>query len=571
PHMDLPVGLGLGIGTLVGLINTVIGTGAIYFDSLAVLVFLLLIGRWIQFRQQNRAAKAVDLMMRITPHHAKRVSEDGTTQLADVRSLVPGQVVRVAAGESVPVDGVIQTGCTSIDRSLLTGESRPEHTRVGHEVCAGTLNIQRTIDVEVTATGRESRIGKVMTLVESAFGKKAPIVQLADRVGGIFVVAVTAVASVTFAVWVSDGWQVAAAHATSLLIVACPCALALATPLAIAVALGRSARNKLFVRDGGLLQQLARAGGTVWFDKTGTLTLGQPRVTKTVSNDASTAVAYAAAVESGCAHPVAVGILEEAKRRSVTIPMIDSPPEMRQGGIQGTVLGHDVLVGNVGLIQDSEAAINEDQLREVDEILGAGQSPIVVAIDRRVEAIFAISDPLRPDAREVVRKIRNAGWEVGILSGDSPQVVSGVARELDIQMAEGGVTPEGKLAAIQSSRKSGRCTVMIGDGANDAAALAAADVGIAVRGGAEVSLRAAPVYIASGRLTSVLDLLSVANSTQRLIQTTFAVSLTYNAIAVALAITGSISPLIAAVLMPISSISVLTITLAWPILGGCRP
>ena len=565
PHMDLPVALGLLVGTSVGSINTITGTGAVYFDSLAVLVFLLLIGRWIQFRQQHRAAKAVDLMLRITPNHAKRILPNGKVQTVEVQTLLPGQIVRVAAGDSVPVDGVVQSGATTIDRSLLTGESEPVTARCGDEVCAGTLNVLKPIDVRVTATGGDSRIGKVMKLVESAAQDKPPIVQLADRIGGVFVVTVTLLALATFAYWYSNGWRVAAENATSLLIVACPCALALATPLAIAVSLGRSASRQILVRDGSLLQSLS-GSGTIWFDKTGTLTVGRPEVTTVISDTPDQVLAFAAAIEKDCAHPLAVGIIAEAERRGLAVPETDGRSEMQVGGICGYVDGHFVQVGNREFMKSTPVTLDQSLVVAMNRVENAAESPILVALDHKLVGVIAVSDRLRDDAAELVAELRQIGWNVGILSGDNPAVVAKVADRLGVpdRLAHGGLTPEAKLSAIRESQNDGQCVVMVGDGANDAAALAAADVGVAVRGGAEVSLQAAPIYVASGRLGSIAELVRGASSTQRLIYTTFAVSLGYNVIAATLATTGHISPLIAAVLMPISSASVLAITLAWP-------
>ena len=565
PHMDLPVALGLLVGTIVGMFNVIFGGGAVYFDSLAVLVFLLLIGRWIQFRQQHRAAKAVDLMLRITPNHAKRLFDDGTTDFVEVSTLTPGDVVRVAAGDSVPVDGVIQSGSTTIDQSLLTGESAPVATKVGDEVFAGTLNQLSPIDVRVTATSDESRIGKVMQLVETAAISKTPIVQLADKIGGVFVVTVTLLAIGTFMFWMSDGWQLAAEHATALLIVACPCALALATPLAIAVALGRSAKRQILIRDGSLLQRLSRPG-MIWFDKTGTLTVGQPQVALAFGKDVDRALRLAAAIEKDCTHPLADGIVAEAKRRNLRIPPTSGDTTAHLGGIRGKVSGKDVCVGNFSFMNDNHASLDEAFNASIREVENDGMAPILVSIDGRVVAVLAMADQLRDDASQLIAQLEMDGWQIGILSGDNVNVVNRIARELGLSVdkAHGQLSPEEKLSTIRNSQKEGIPMVMVGDGANDAAALAAADVGIAIRGGAEVSLQAAPIYVASGRLSSIFDLMAGAKSTTQLIYTTFAVSLCYNLIAVVLAATGNISPLIAALLMPISSVSVLAITLAWP-------
>ncbi|QDT03838.1 putative copper-importing P-type ATPase A [Rubripirellula lacrimiformis] len=586
PHMDLPVALGLSVGTVAGLVSAFVGTGDVYFDSLAVLVFLLLIGRWIQFHQQHRAAKAVDLLLRITPAHAQRLSAAGEPEWVLVDTLQPSDVIRVSPGESVAADGRIVAGESMFDRSLLTGESRPIPASTGDEVAAGTLNLVRPIDVEVIATGRDSRIGKVMQSVESAASAKTPVVQLADRIGGVFVVVVTLLAIVTLILWSSSDWALAASHATSLLIVACPCALALATPLAIAVSLGRAAKRKILIRDGSSLQQLARPG-MVWFDKTGTLTEGRPRAELWMGT--ADAVRLAARLEQDCCHPTAeaivrfaatlsddpgsgTGIDRGAGGESQSIVDVSDPVDLciDRRGVSGIVDGQSVVVGNLNFMNDHSVLVERQVAEAAESCLQSGASPTVVAVDGHALAVLGVSDPLKSDAAETVADLQGQGFRVGILSGDHPAIVQMVARQVGIDpaLAIGGQSPEEKLARVVSGQSESQSVVMIGDGANDAAALAAADVGIAVRGGAEVSLQAAPIFIASGQLKSLGMLMRGGRRTSRLIQTGFAVSLSYNVVAVGLAVAGRISPLLAAILMPISSVSVLTLVLVWPIFGS---
>ena len=572
PHMDLPVALGLVMGTVSGIVALGMGQGAVYFDSLAVLVFFLLIGRWIQFRQQHRAANAIDLLLRVTPQHAERVhaGPDGTEEIETVlvSQLSPGETIRVSAGESLPADGKVLRGQSMIDRALLTGESRPEAIGQGDEVAAGTVNLRSPIDVCVEATGRDSRIGRVMQSVEEAMSDKVPIAQLADKIGGVFVVVVTLLSLVTLAYWSSENWMVAASHATSLLIIACPCALALATPLALAVALGRAARRKILIRDGGALQRLAHAG-TLWFDKTGTLTEGRIRVELILGSTDS--VQHAANVERGCHHPISDAIEHFALLNGGNTAEKDSESHaesdtvVTEGGVIGTSEGRRVLVGNRTLLERQGVLLDPSIERAISRSLEDGTSPVLIAIDGIATAVMRVCDPIKPHAKATIDQIQQAGWKVGILSGDHPDVVAQVAASLGVSpdRAMGGLTPEDKLAIVQ--RCEGETVVMVGDGANDAAALAAADVGIAVRGGAEVSMQAAPVFIASGETQAVAELLRGASRTLRLIHVALGVSLIYNLIAVGLAMAGMISPLLAAIFMPISSISVLSLTLAWPL------
>ncbi|QEG39568.1 heavy metal translocating P-type ATPase [Roseimaritima ulvae] len=582
PHMDLPVALGLTVGSLAGLINVLQDRGEVYFDSLAVLVFLLLIGRWLQFHQQHRAARSVDLLLRITPRHAHRLAADGTVAVVLADRLRAGDTVRIAAGDSLPADGRITRGQSLVDRSLLTGESHPVRVVEGDEVEAGIVNLQSELDVEVTASGQDSRIGQVMQSVAEAAGERTPIVQLADRIGGVFVVVVSTLALLTFAAWLTVDWQTAASAATSLLIVACPCALALATPLAVAVAIGKSARQKIFIRDGSTFGQLAKPG-TIWFDKTGTLTEGRLSA-RLLQGDRQT-LALAAAVERGCQHPIAAAIIREAElhppsgrveRQRGEGEVLPPPPPTAQsvtvevGGVRGRYQGHSLAVGNLDFLTRQNVVIGAATEDAIERCLADGSSPILIAVDGVAAATLAVSDELKTDARAMIERWTQAGWEVGILSGDHPDIVDRIGHRLGLPAAacRGGLSPEDKLSIVRDSTAA--TTVMVGDGANDAAALAAADVGIAVRGGAEVSLRAAPVFVASGGLSALGRLVHAARNTTALIYTAFAVSLTYNLIAVGLAMAGLISPLVAAVLMPISSVSVLSLCFLWPIYSSSQ-
>jgi len=636
PHMDLPVALGLSVGSIAGVVNVLTDRGDVYFDSLAVLVFLLLIGRWIQFRQQHRAAKAVDLLLRVTPRHAELKQPSGAFEMVLADSLQPGDIVRVVAGDSVPADGWIESGDTLIDRSLLTGESRPVPAGVRDEVSAGTVNLQSNIEVRVGAIGEQSRIGKVMKSVEAAMAEKTPVVQLADRIGGVFVITVTALAGIAFAAWVPHGWSLAASHATALLIVACPCALALATPLAIAVSLGRAAKRQVLIRDGGVFQWLSRPG-QIWFDKTGTLTAG--RMTAEYVTGDRAAVQFAAAVERECRHPIAQAVVELDERETTwhpsppalrgrragdegaalrstspdpltQAPLSPSPPaplpaagrgepvrenadaplpatgrgepgwdkatrgepgsdrvmavKTEFGGVSAHYAGHDMLVGNLNFLESKQVKIDRDLIESSHRAIEPPWTPIYIAIDGQLMTVLKVSDPLRPTARTVLDQLRSQGWQIGILSGDHVDTVHQIAAHLGVDRASarGGLSPEEKLQVIRA--EDADRVVMVGDGANDAAALAAANVGIAVRGGAEVSLQAAPVFVSSGKLSSIIDLMHGSRRTMWLIATAFAVSLAYNLAAVGLAMAGQITPLTAAILMPISSVSVLALTLAWP-------
>ncbi|MEM9826426.1 MAG: heavy metal translocating P-type ATPase metal-binding domain-containing protein [Planctomycetota bacterium] len=585
PHMDMPVALGLAVGTIAGIAGLLSGRGDVYFDSLAVLVFLLLVGRWLQFRSQHRAAKTVELMLHVTPRHARRLLPNGEESLVPTDHLRIGDSIRVRAGESIPADGTLESQRAKLDRSLLSGESAAVDVDQGDLIEAGATNLTQEIQLRVTAIGKDSRIGRVMESVAEAAGQKTPLVQLADRIGGVFVVVVTLAALGTFAWWFASDPVDAASHATSLLIVACPCALALATPLAIAVAAGTLAKRKIFVRDGASLSRLAKPG-TIWFDKTGTLTLGRPRATW-VHGDRQ-ALALAAAIETENAHPIARAIVDLANdvdpANDVDLASgVDrsndedsaSPTTKRttnvktqHGGVSGEVDQHQVWVGNPGFIIDQGGRISAADAAAIARTLSGQSTPILIAIDGEVKGLIAISDAIKPNAAALVKRLQRTGWNVAMLSGDDPAVVTRVGNELGIapESCLGGLSPEQKLQTVRQSVC--RTKVMVGDGVNDAAALAAADVGIAVRGGAEVSLRAAPVFVAETSLAAIATLLDASRRTTLLVFFAILTSLSYNLVAVALAMSGQISPLIAAILMPISSVSVLSLCLFWPIARG---
>lgn len=570
-HLDLPISLGLAAGAVAGIVNTLRGTGEIYFDSLSVLVFALLIGRWIQHRQTRWAGDAVELLFSLTPTSARLV-ENGTVREVSIESVRIGQIVEVRAGDSVPVDGDVTEGSSEVDQSILTGESRPVPVVVGDGVCAGAVNLSGLLRVRVGATGPGTRAGKLMRLVEECSRRRAPIVRLADRIAGYFLGGMVTLAAITAVVWLRLEPARALDNAAALLIVTCPCALGLATPLAMTVAIGRAARRGVLVKGGDALQQLAKAPhlpGTIFLDKTGTITQGRLSLATWIGDEESKPLA--AAVEARSSHPIARALVRDlaeglSAAGSATASRSDAPPplpvtavETMGGGIAGVAAGHEVLVGSPAFVRGRGASIDAPMELAEQEVLDRGLTPVLVAVDGRVDAVAGLGDAVRPEAREAVASLKGLGWRVAVLSGDHPDLVRRVGRELGIDDKDlrGGVSPEAKLVEVQSAHGT---VVMVGDGVNDAAALAAASVGIAVHGGAEASLAAADIYLSRPGLSAVAEVVVGARRTMRTIRVNLGVSLVYNAVAAALAVTGVISPLIAAVLMPASSLTVLALS-----------
>lgn len=577
PHMDLPIALGLTIGSIAGLINTIRGEGEIYFDSLSVLIFLLLIGRWIQFRQQNRAADAVEMLYRLTPKTTlKRV--DGQTVEVFVELVQPDDVLEIRPGDLIPVDAVILEGSSEVDESILSGESRPLRKTEGDFVLAGTQNGQRPIVIKATATGRDTRLSKIVDLVEQASLEKPEVVQWANRIGGYFVVAVIGFALVTLAAWIWIDPNVAVDRTVALLIVACPCALALATPLAISVALGRAANRKIMIKGGDVLQRLTQRG-MIWLDKTGTLTEGRLEVITWLGDTAWQPLIIA--LESKSQHPVAEAIAEylrntqNAANRSGRgcldySDFVDDVVQHAGQGICGEVASHQMVIGNAKLLLSEGIAIRRSHQRIADRILERNLSPCWIAANGAVVGIVALGDVIRPDSHMAIDNLKSQGWTVGILSGDHEQIVQQVASRLGVpeKLALGGRSPEEKVQTVCNSAEQYPVVVMVGDGVNDSAALASASVGIAVHQSAEASLAASPVYLANEGLKPILELMRISRSTGKTIRRNFAASIGYNLFGATFAALGWINPLVAAILMPISSLTVVLISLT---AGKSRP
>ncbi len=550
-HMDLPIAIGILAGFIQGAINTVRGAGEIYFDSVTALIFFLLVGRFLQRRQQRRAASSTELLFSIAPAVARLVDSDGVREVP-LEALSPGNTVEVRAGDSIPADGVVIEGFSTLDRSLLTGESLPEPVAVGDPVHAGTVNLGGRLLVEVRVTGEDTRVGRLMRLVEEGAMRRAPVVLLADRISGWFVAIVLVLAAITLGVWFVLDPERAVGHAVALLIVSCPCALGLATPLAVSAAIGHAARKKILIKGGDALENLARPGRML-LDKTGTLTEGRLGVLRWWGDESVKPLV--AAIERHSAHPVARalsgGLTEDE------VPEASEVEEITGAGISGICDGRHIIVASTSYITREFGGLPGGAATVAEAFANEGLSPVAVVVDREVVAVAGIGDPLRADSADSVAAIRAGGWQVEILSGDHPAVVRSVADQLGIEAAaaRGAATPEDKLEAVREAA-TGAPVAMVGDGVNDAAALAAATVGIGVHGGAEAALAAADVYLGRPGLEPVVDLLRGSRRTLGVIRRNLVFSLTYNVVAVSFAVTGHMSPLLAAILMPLSSMTV---------------
>jgi len=546
PHMDLPVAIGLLAAVGGGFVATVEGDRNVYFESATMLVFLLLAGRLVLEARLRAARRRTDLLATIAAPTARRVrTADGQAVREEVPAdeLSVGDLIEIPAGEPAPADGRLvestaADGAARVDASMLTGESRPVRVEAGGDVHAGTRVLGSPATLEVVAVGGATRIASILRLAERSRGDRPRLVARADRVAAWFVPIVTGIALVTFIALRVTMPEVALSRTIALLVVACPCALGLATPLSLAAASAKAARRGILLAGGDAIERLASVRGVI-FDKTGTLTTGRPAVVGSEGDDA--AWRLASRLESASSHPVASAVREAWDAGDDDLGAIREIPGL---GIEGEVGGRRVRV---------ERGDEDDRSR------------IDLSIDgRRVGAAW-IEDRLRPESPEVVRSLRTRGLTVGMLSGDAPGIVDRTARRLGIEpnRAVGRATPESKTAAIASARRDGP-VAMIGDGVNDAAALAASDAGIAIGGGAQAALQHADACLARGGLEALPALFDGAASTVRAINIGLAASVGYNVFAAVGAILGVIGPIEAAILMPLSGLTVVAIAVGLP-------
>jgi Cu2+-exporting ATPase len=551
-HMDLPIAIAIGAGFARGAANTVTDVGPIYFDGVAMLVFLLLCGRYLQQRGQRATSNAAELLYSLTPASARLVTGDGVRDVP-AAAVVPGHVLEVRSGDTLAADGIVDAGASTVNVALLTGESKPVGVGPGDVVYAGTLNVASPLRVRVTQAGEASRVARLVRQVEESARNRAPVVLLADRLAGWFTGAVLVLAGLAFAFWVRRDPDQAMDNAIALLVVTCPCALALATPLAVSAAIGRAARAGILVKGPQALEVLARPG-TMFLDKTGTLTLGEISLVSWDSEDWVKPLVLALERES--THPIGVAV------RSAFAGTAAGKPEWSRhvvgGGIEGLVDGHHVVVGSPRFVAchpeaRSDGGSSPAPQRDVDAL-----TPVWVAVDGRLVAKAGFGDPIRSHSLQALHRLRAQGWRLAILSGDDRRVARSVGAALGFAADEchGELSPEWKCDAVKRERARAN-VVMVGDGVNDAAAIAAASVGVGVHGGAEASLATADVYLTRPGLSSLVQLTEGSRRTMTIIRRGIAFSLGYNVIGATLAITGAINPLLAAVLMPASSLTVL--------------
>ena len=561
-NMDVLVALGTGTAYALSVVNTFFAEGSVHYEAAAVVITLVLLGKNLERGAKGRAGEAIRKLASLTPRTAT-VMRGESEAAVPVEDVAPGEVVVVRPGERVPVDGEIIEGHTSIDESMLTGESIPVDKEPGDMVAGGTVNQQGMFKVQATRVGADTALAHIVRLVEQAQGSKAPIQRLADVAASYFVPAVLAIAVAAFVGWRLAGAGIAQAlvNAASVLVVACPCALGLATPTGIMVATGRGAELGVLIRGGEHLERLSRVDAVI-LDKTGTLTRGMPSVVgyrAVLSLGPREALRLAAAAEWGSEHPLGKAIVEEAVRQRLDVPMPTDFRSVPGRGVLAQVDGHQVAVGTLSFMSELGVSLGASAVSSLERMEERGETAVAQAVDGAIAAVYGIADQLRPESAGVVADLFGLGLEVYMITGDNPRTAAAIARQVGVPddhvMAE--VLPNAKADHVALLKRRGLAVAMVGDGINDAPALATADVGIAMSTGTDIAMEAADITIVGGlqRLPSAIRL---SRATLGIIKQNLFWAFIYNAIGIPLAALGVMPPVYAGAAMAASSVSVVS-------------
>jgi Cu+-exporting ATPase len=545
------------------------GAVAVYFEAAAVITVLVLLGQVLELRARERTSGAIRALLDLAPKNARRIEEGGDVEIPLDRVVV-GDRLRVRPGEKVPVDGVILDGRSSVDESMVTGESMPVAKTVGAKIIAGTLNQSGSFVMRAEKVGRDTLLAQIVQMVAAAQRSRAPIQRLADQVSSWFVPSVMVVALITLVVWALFGPQprlsFALVAAVSVLIIACPCALGLATPMSIMVGVGRGARAGVLVRNAEALERMEKVD-TLVIDKTGTLTQGQPHVVAVVPtngfNETET-LRLAASAERASAHPLATAIVASAAERGLAFAKLDDFDAPAGKGVTGIVGGRKVALGSAAFLAERGIAATGLQA-EAERSQRDGATIVFLAVEQRLAALFAIADPIKPTTPTALKALGAEGLRIVMLTGDNRVTAEAVARRLGIAEVEAEVLPDRKSAIVERLRREGRIVAMAGDGVNDAPALAAADVGIAMGTGTDVAIESAGITLVKGDLTGIVRARRLSRATMGNIRQNLLLAFLYNGAAIPIA-AGVLypafglllSPMIGAAAMALSSVSVIS-------------
>ncbi|MBI5751450.1 MAG: copper-translocating P-type ATPase [Hydrogenophilales bacterium] len=559
-NMDVLVSLGTTMAYLLSLVVTLLGMHEqhVYFEASSAVITLVLLGKLLEARAKGKTSAAIEALLKLQPRTA-RVERDGQQLDIPIEQLQAGDICIVRAGENIPVDGEVIEGASSVNEAMLTGESMPRHKGPGERTYAATQNLDGMLKLRATGVGSATQLAHIVRLVEDAQGSKAPIQRLADVISGIFVPIVVGIALLTFVLWWWLGGDLSAAliNSVAVLVIACPCALGLATPTAIMVGTGRGAQTGILVRDARALEQ-AHKITTLIVDKTGTLTEGKPTVSDVIpagNHSAQDMLSVAAALEQGSQHPLATAILNHAKSLGVIPSAMSHFTTVAGKGVSATIDNEQVYLGSLSFLAASNVPLADTDTRA---LLDQGKTVIGIGTAQRFMGLIAIADRLRDDSAAAVRQLQKMQIEVVMLTGDNPQTAKAIAGQAGVDRFVAEVMPQDKAQEVARQKAQGKVVGMAGDGINDAPALSAADVGFAISSGSDIAIEAADVTLMRNSLMSVADAISLSRATLGKIRQNLFFAFIYNVLGIPLAALGMLNPVIAGAAMAMSSVSVVS-------------
>ena len=556
--MDVLIAMGTSAAYFYSIYNIFAGVHEYYFEASAVIITLIILGKTFEAVAKGKTSEAIKKLMGLQPKTA-RVLKDGEEREIPIESLQIGDIIIVKPGEKVPVDGVIVQGSSSLDESMITGESIPVDKGQGDQVVGATINKFGSFRFEAQKIGKDTVLSQIIRLVEDAQGSKAPVQRLADKISGIFVPVVIVIALITFLAFnFIDSFNTGLINAVAILVIACPCALGLATPTAIMVGTGKGAENGILIKSGEHLER-AHKMDSIIFDKTGTITKGKPDVTDILSfgEDRNEILRIAASVEKTSEHPLGEAIVKKAEEEGLDLSEAESFSAVPGKGLQASFEGREVLIGNRRLMNENKVDLT-DKERQIEKLEREGKTAMLLAVDKKLAGIIAVADGIKETSQAAIKELQDMGLKVFMITGDNERTARAIGAQVGIENILADVLPEDKASEVEKLKSQGMHVGMVGDGINDAPALAAADVGFAIGTGTDVAMEAADITLMRGDLEGVVTAMRLSHRTMKTIKQNLFWAFFYNTLGIPFAALGFLNPMVAGAAMAFSSVSVVS-------------